>query len=110
MYYTSAMEPFAVIETGGKQYLVSAGQKLKIEKLVKPAKGPVVFDKVLLLSDGKKTQIGTPYLSGAKVEAEYVSEGKGDKVWVFKYKSKVRYRVNRGHRQPFTEVKIGTVK
>ena len=102
---------FAVIETGGKQYRVEAGQNIRIEKLAGVKEGDaVVFDKVLLVSDGKKTQIGTPYLSGAKVEAEYVGEGKGDKVWVFKYKSKVRYRVNRGHRQPFTEVKIGTVK
>lgn len=104
------MEKFAVIETGGKQYLVEAGKSVKIEKINKPTKGPVVFDKVLLISDGKTTKVGTPYVEGATVEAEYEKEGKGKKVWVFKYKSKVRYRINRGHRQPFTEVKVKSVK
>lgn len=104
------MEPFAVIEAGGKQYLVAPGQNLKIEKIQKPQKGLVSFDKVLLISDGKSVKIGTPYVAGAEVKAEHITDGKGDKVWIFKYKNKTRYRVNRGHRQPFSSIKVTSIK
>jgi large subunit ribosomal protein L21 len=101
---------FAVIETGGKQYVVSTGSVIKVEKLEKPAKGSALtFDKVLLLNDGEKTTLGAPYISGKKVEAELVREGSNKKVVVFKYKSKTRYRIKTGHRQQFTEVKITKV-
>ena len=97
---------FAIIQTGGKQYKVSAGQKLKIEKLEAEVDGSFVFDKVLLTVDGESVKIGTPYVEGAKVEAKVLKQGKGEKKIVFKYHSKARYRKKKGHRQLFTEVEI----
>ena len=97
---------FAIIQTGGKQYKVSAGQKLKIEKLEAEVDGSVVFNKVLLTADGESVKIGTPYVEGAKVEAKVLKQGKGEKKIVFKYHSKARYRKKKGHRQLFTEVEI----
>jgi large subunit ribosomal protein L21 len=103
---------FAVIETGGKQYLVKTGDSLKVEKLIAEAGKEVVFDKVLLLAneDGTDVKIGTPYLEGVKVTATVEEQGKGKKVRVVKYKRKVRYRKVHGHRQAFTKVKIAKVK
>lgn len=97
---------FAIIKTGGKQYLVNPGQKLKIEKLDAKEGGKFVFDEVLLVSDDKKTEIGTPYVKGAKVEAKVLKQGRGKKVIVFRYHSKTRYRKKKGHRQHYTEVLI----
>ena len=100
----------AVIRTGGKQYLVSPGQKVKIEKIKNKKEGQeVVFDEVLLLEKNKKLEIGDPFVKGAKVTGEILREGKGKKVIVFKYKPKTRYKVKRGHRQPFIEVEIKTI-
>lgn len=96
----------AVIKTGGKQYLVSPGQKIKIEKIKKKEGGEVSFNEVLLLEKGKKLEIGTPSIKGAKVIGKVLSHGKGKKIIIFKYKSKKRYKVKKGHRQPFTEVEI----
>jgi len=105
----------AVIKTGGKQYLVSPGQKIKIEKIDKAAfakatarkeSQEIVFDEVLLLQKGNKLEIGTPLVKGAKVKGKIVQQGKAKKVIVFKYKAKKRYKVKKGHRQPFTEVEI----
>lgn len=103
------MSKFAVIETGGKQYKVSPGQKVKVEKL-NPAGANVLFEKVLLSADGDKVEIGTPYLGQAAVEAKVLKTGKGEKKIVFKYHSKTRYRKKKGHRQPFTEVEILGIK
>ena len=97
---------FSIIQTGGKQYKVSTGQKLKIEKLEAEVDGNFVFDKVLLTVDGESVKIGTPYVEGAKVEAIVLKQGKGEKKIVFKYHSKARYRKKKGHRQLFTEVEI----
>ncbi len=99
---------FAVIETGGKQYRVWEGDTVKIEKLSTSKQGDsVTFDKVLLVDDGKgATDIGTPYISGAKVLGKVVEEGRGQKVIVIKYKQKSRYFKKNGHRQPFTKVLI----
>lgn len=98
---------FAVIETGGKQYRVSAGQKLKIEKLAAANAGDVTaFDKVLLRSIGDAVTVGTPYVSGAKTEAKVLGDARGKKVIVFKYHSKTRSRKKKGHRQEYTEVEI----
>ena len=100
----------AVIRTGGKQYLVSPGQKVKIEKIKNKKEGQeVIFDEVLLLEKNKKLEIGDPFVKGAKVTGEILREGKGKKVIVFKYKPKTRYKVKRGHRQPFIEVEIKTI-
>lgn len=99
---------FAVIETGGKQYLVKTGAAIKIEKLKAEAGKEFVFDKVLLTAndDGSDVKIGTPYLDGVAVKAEVLEQGRAKKVLVVKYKRKVRYTRNRGHRQHFTKVKI----
>jgi len=97
---------FAVIKTGGKQYLVFPGQKIKVEKLNAKEGDQFTFDEVLLVSDGKKTEIGAPLVKGAKVEAKVLKEGRGKKIIVFRYHSKTRYRKKKGHRQPFTEVEI----
>ncbi len=100
------MKDFAVIETGGKQYKISAGQKLKIEKLAPEEGGKVIFDKVLLRESGSKLDIGAPFISGAKVEGTVLRDGRGEKKIVFKYHSKTRFRKKKGHRQNFTEVRI----
>lgn len=95
-----------VIKTGGKQYLVSPGDKIKIEKIdVKEGK-EVTFKEVLLLEKQKKLEIGTPLIKGAKVIGKVLKHGKGKKIIIFKYKSKTRYKVKKGHRQPFTEIEI----
>lgn len=98
----------AIIETGGKQYRVAPDDMLKIEKLAgKYKKGDVVaFDKVLLLDDGADVKIGTPYLDGVKIEGTFEEEGKGKKISVIKFKSKIRYHKKYGHRQPYTKIKI----
>ena len=101
------MATLAVIQTGGKQYLVREGQELKIEKLDLDVGASISFD-VLLMSDeeGTTTQVGTPTLSGAKVSATVLEQDRTKKVSVIKYKSKSRYRRNVGHRQPYTRIKI----
>lgn len=97
---------FAVVKTGGKQYLVSPGQKLRIEKLDAKEGGKVVFSEVLLLADDKKVEIGTPTVKGAKVEARVLKQGREKKIIVFKYHAKTRYRKKKGHRQHFTEIEV----
>lgn len=97
---------FAVISTGGKQYLVSPGQKIKIEKIDKKEGSGITFSEVLLLEKTKKVEIGTPLVRGAKVVGKVLGHGKGKKVIIFKYKAKKRYKIKKGHRQPFTEVEI----
>ena len=96
----------AIIKTGGKQYLVSPGQKIKIEKIVKKEGSEIIFNEVLLLEKGKKIEIGTPLIKGVKVIGKIVRHDKAKKVIIFKYKAKKRYKVKKGHRQPFTEVEI----
>ena len=100
------MNNFAVIETGGKQYRVTAGQKLKVEKLEAEAGKDFVFDKVLLTTDGENVKVGAPYIAGAKVEAKVLKQDRADKIIVFRYHSKTRYRKKKGHRQDYTEVQI----
>ncbi len=102
---------FAVIKTGGKQYKVSAGDVLKIEKLAAmPVGEKVTFDQVLLVADGKAVKVGSPLVAGATVTATVTKEGKAKKITVIHYKAKVRYQKTKGHRQPFTEVKIDSIK
>jgi large subunit ribosomal protein L21 len=110
---------FAVIETGGKQYRVAVGDAIKIEKLKEAASAKatapkegdsVVFDKVLLIDNGiDSTDIGTPYIDGAKVSGTLVEIGRNAKVIVIKYKQKSRYFKRNGHRQPFFKVKIDKI-
>jgi len=96
----------AVIKTGGKQYLVVPGDKIKIEKLNKKEGEEVIFEDVLLLEKNKKLEIGTPLVKGAKVIGKILKQGKGEKVIIFKYKPKKRSKVKKGHRQPFTQIEI----
>ena len=100
---------YAIIETGGKQYKVQNGDQIKVEKLNAEAGSAVVFDKVLVAGEGADIKVGTPYLEGLTVEGEVVESGKGDKVIIFKYKSKKDYRKKQGHRQPYTLVEIKAV-
>ena len=95
-----------VIKTGGKQYLVSPGEKLKIEKLDKKEGAEIIFHEVLLLEKNKKVEIGAPFLKEVKVVGKILRQAKAKKVIIFKYKSKKRYKVKKGHRQPFTEIEI----
>jgi len=101
---------FAVIETGGKQYLVSPGDKIKIEKIDKKEGETVEFDQILLVKKDEDLKIGTPKVEDAKVVGEVLEQGKEDKVVVFKYKPKKRHRKKKGHRQPYTKVEIKEVK
>lgn len=98
----------AVIKTGGKQYIVKEGDNLKIEKIDKKIGDKAVFEDVLLMSDkeGKEIKIGSPFVSGAKVQGEVIEQGKNKKVEVVKYKSKTRYKRTLGHRQNYTKIKI----
>ena len=103
---------FAVIQTGGKQYTVSKGDIITIEKLSDESKegDKVVFDKVLLVDDGKNTTIGTPFIEKASVKATVTEVGRLPKVVVVHYKQKSRYFKKNGHRQPFVKVKIDALK
>ncbi len=100
------MSTFAIIETGGKQYRVSDGQKLKVEKLPGEEGSVVMLDKVLLTTNGSAVAIGTPYVSGAAVEAKVLRQARSPKEIVFRYHPKTRYRKKKGHRQHFTELEI----
>lgn len=100
----------AIIETGGKQYKVTEGDVLYIEKLSAEAGDAITFDKVLAVIDGDKATFGTPVVEGAKVEANVVKNGKGKKVMIFKYKPKKGYARRQGHRQPYTKVEIKAVR
>ena len=95
---------FAVIKTGGKQYKVAEGDVLRVEKL-ETKSDEVVFDNVLLVVNGE-VKLGQPIVSGAKVTAKIIEEGKGEKKIVFKYKSKTRQHKKKGHRQPYTKIQI----
>lgn len=97
---------YAVIKTGGKQYKVKEGDVITVEKIKKQAGEKVVFDEVLMIGEGKKTEIGTPYLDAAKVYGYVVENGKGDKLIIYKYKAKKDYRKKQGHRQPYSMVEI----
>ncbi len=105
------MNEFAVIQTGGKQYKVSVGDVVSIEKLDAVKVGDkVTFDKVLLTDNGKETIVGAPFIVGAKVTGTLASEGRAKKIDVIHYKQKSRYFKKNGHRQPFVTVKIEAVK
>ncbi len=107
--FSEVFKIYAVIETGGKQYKVSPGQTIDVERLEVAEGKTVDLDRVLLIGDGKKLTVGTPTVDGAKVVATSKGEGKGDKVVVFKYKPKVRYRKKTGHRQFYTRLVIDEI-
>lgn len=107
---------FAVIQTGGKQYIVKPGDVIKVEKLTSsdgklvPEGGKIKFDEVLLVDEDNNTKIGTPFVEGVSVSSVVVENGRARKVITQKYKAKVRYRNKKGHRQPFTQIRIEEIK
>ena len=100
---------FAIIETGGKQYKVSEGDVIFIDKLAVEADETVTFDKVLMADKDGNLTVGAPYVAGASVTATVVKNGKGKKIYVFKYKAKKNEKKKIGHRQPYTKVQIQTI-
>ena len=107
----SAAKHFAVIATGGKQYVVREGDVLAVEKLGGEYTdgASIEFENVLLVDDGKNTTVGDPTVPGAKVVAEFIEHGRGKKIEVIRFRAKSRYFKNRGHRQPYSRVKVTTI-
>ncbi len=101
---------YAVFQSGGKQYKVSAGEEIRLERLPGEVGEDVVFDRVLLASDGENVQVGNPYLGDARVRGRIARHHKDRKIVVFKYKRRKGYRKTRGHRQPYTLVRIEDVE
>ena len=101
---------YAIIESCGRQYKVAEGDVVFFEKLDAEEGKKVTFDKVILVSNDKKIDVGAPYVKGIKVEGKVVSHGKGKKILVYKYKAKKNYRRTQGHRQPYTKVEITKIK
>jgi large subunit ribosomal protein L21 len=99
-------QTYAIVETGGKQYKVAPGQKIDVDRLGVADGEDIELSKVLLIADGKDTIIGSPTIDGAKVTATCLGEEKGDKIIVFRYKPKVRYRKKTGHRQLYSRLEI----
>jgi large subunit ribosomal protein L21 len=100
---------YAVIKTGGKQYRVNAGDKLKIEKLDAEVGSEVTFEQVLMVGDGADVKVGSPFLAGATVKATVLNQARGDKIHIFKMRRRKHYRKSQGHRQYFTEVQIAGI-
>jgi len=97
---------YAIIKTGGKQYRVAAGEKLKVEKLAGNIGSEFLIDQVLLVGAGDEVKVGTPLVSGASVSAKVLAHGLGDKVKIFKMRRRKHYEKNQGHRQGYTEIEI----
>jgi large subunit ribosomal protein L21 len=97
---------YAVIKTGGKQYRVAAGDKLKVEQLAGEVGSELIIDKVLMVADGDNVTIGSPLVNGASVKATVVAHGRHDKVMIFKMRRRKHYRKTQGHRQNYTEIQI----
>jgi large subunit ribosomal protein L21 len=100
---------YAVIRTGGKQYKVAAGEKIKVEQIAADVGQEIVIDQVLALGNGPDLKVGTPLVTGASVKATVVSHGKHDKVRIFKMRRRKHYQRHGGHRQTYTELEIGAV-
>ncbi len=100
---------YALIKTGGKQYKVAAGEKIKVEQIAADVGQEIVIDQVLAVGNGDTLTIGTPLVSGATVTATVLSQGKHDKVRIFKMRRRKHYQKHGGHRQTFTELQIGTI-
>lgn len=101
---------YAVVASGGKQYKVEEGEILRVEKLPGEVGAAVLFDRVLLFSDGQNVSVGKPYLENAKVQGRIMEQGKGEKVLVFKYKRRKRYRRKQGHRQSYTAIRVDQIQ
>jgi large subunit ribosomal protein L21 len=103
------IDMYAVIKTGGKQYRVSSGEKLKVELLPAEVGAAVQFAEVLAIGEGDSVKVGAPFIDGASVKATVVSQGRGDKVHIFKMRRRKHYRKSQGHRQSYTEVQIDEI-
>jgi len=101
---------YAIIESGGKQYRIAEGEKVKVEKLSGNADDQITLGEVLVLNDGENTLVGTPYVQGASVTGKIVIQGKARKVTVFKYKRRKDTKKKKGHRQAFTELVIEKIQ
>ena len=100
---------YAVVKTGGKQYRVVAGDKLKVEQIPADVGAEVILDQVLMVGEGESVRLGQPILSGASVKATVVSHGRGEKVKIFKMRRRKHYQKHQGHRQGYTELKIDAI-
>ncbi len=97
---------YAVIKTGGKQYRIQVGEKLKIEQLPAENGSELIIDQVLMVADGDKVSVGTPLVAGAKVNATVLGQGRHDKIRIFKMRRRKHYQKHQGHRQNYTEIEI----
>jgi large subunit ribosomal protein L21 len=97
---------YAVVKTGGKQYRVRAGEKLRIEQIPHDIGSDVVLDQVLLVANGEEVTLGTPLVAGARVQARVIAHGRGEKIRIFKLRRRKHYRKTQGHRQNYTEIEI----
>jgi large subunit ribosomal protein L21 len=100
---------YAVIKTGGKQYRVAPGEKIKIEHIPADVGAQIVLDQVLMVSDGDAVQLGNPLVSGAKVSATVIAHGRGAKVKIFKLRRRKHYQRTQGHRQNYTEIRVDSI-
>ncbi|MEW6694661.1 50S ribosomal protein L21 [Tepidimonas thermarum] len=100
---------YAVIKTGGKQYRVAAGEKIKVEQIAADVGQEIVIDQVLAVGNGADIRVGTPLVSGATVTAKVVAHGRGEKVRIFKLRRRKHYQKRQGHRQNYTELEIGSI-
>ena len=100
---------YAVVKTGGKQYRITPGEKVKVEQIAADVGSEVVLDQVLMVGEGDSVRLGQPTLAGATVKATVVSQGRGDKVEIFKMRRRKHYQKHQGHRQGYTELKIDSI-
>jgi len=101
---------YAVVKTGGKQYRVAAGEKIKVEQITADVGAEIVLNEILAVGIGSELKVGTPLVSGAAVTAKVVSQGRGDKVRIFKMRRRKHYQKRQGHRQYFTELEISAIQ
>ncbi len=100
---------YAVIKTGGKQYRVAAGQKIKVEQIPADVGAEITLDQVLMVGEGDSVKIGAPLVAGASVKAKVIAQGRHDKVKIFKMRRRKHYQKHQGHRQNYTEIEIGAI-
>jgi large subunit ribosomal protein L21 len=100
---------YAVVKTGGKQYRVVAGEKLKVEQIPADVGAEITLDQVLMVGEGESVKIGTPVVAGAKVTAKVIAHGRHEKINIFKMRRRKHYRKNQGHRQNYTEIEIAGI-
>jgi large subunit ribosomal protein L21 len=100
---------YAVIKTGGKQYKVAAGEKIKVEQIAADVGQEIVIDQVLAVGQGSELKVGTPLVLGANVTVTVISHGRGDKIRIFKMRRRKHYQKRQGHRQNYTELQIGAI-